>query len=243
MTELELKLQVPAEQRLAVERAMRQAAPRRTRLIAHYYDTADGCLARHGVSLRVRKEGRAWLQTLKAAGSSRIDRIEDNVALAVHRGDVPAVDTTRHVGAEAVRALHDAFQDCAGSPQLQLVYSTDVWRRSVDIETAAVLVEVAFDEGQVAAGDRALPICEIEYELKRGDAAAMVALAADAARQHGMWLSTLSKAMRGERLLRPDDEVPAVKAHPPKLDADMPGAVALRAVVGSCLDQNPRQRE
>jgi hypothetical protein len=37
-------------------------------LSAHYFDTANTLLARHGFSLRLRKEDERWVQTLKGPG-------------------------------------------------------------------------------------------------------------------------------------------------------------------------------
>ena len=46
----------------------RGQVPATLRLQAHYFDTADRRLARRGLALRVRSEGRRWVQTLKGAG-------------------------------------------------------------------------------------------------------------------------------------------------------------------------------
>ena len=74
--ETELKLTARTGDLPAVRRALEAmtaplgAAPRasRARLVSTYYDTPDRALARRGSSLRVRRHGRHFVQTLKAAG-------------------------------------------------------------------------------------------------------------------------------------------------------------------------------
>ena len=64
MFETELKFQVPPARREALQRAIATATARTTRLQAVYADTADHRLAANGLALRLRKEGRVWVQTL-----------------------------------------------------------------------------------------------------------------------------------------------------------------------------------
>ena len=54
MTEIELKLQVPAGALPGVERALNAAPVDTVRMRAVYYDTPDGGLAAAGVALRLR---------------------------------------------------------------------------------------------------------------------------------------------------------------------------------------------
>jgi hypothetical protein len=59
MTEFELKLEIPPERLPAVLVAMREDKTRRKRLQARYFDTKEEALAREGIVLRLRREGRA----------------------------------------------------------------------------------------------------------------------------------------------------------------------------------------
>jgi inorganic triphosphatase YgiF len=66
-------------------------------------------------------------------------------------------------------------------------------------------VEAAIDQGEVVADvngeSRRAPICEIELELKHGDAGALNALSAELAQAvHGLRPDDVSKAQRGYRL-------------------------------------------
>ena len=68
-------------------------------------------------------------------------------------------------------------------------------------------------------------------------AAALLAFGKDGVREQGLWLSTLSKAARGDRLACGETAGPPVKAKPPVLDRGMSGAEIFRAVLKACLDQ------
>jgi triphosphatase len=236
-TEFELKFQVDPRRRAAVEAALHGQAAARMRMQAHYYDTAERLLSRHGIALRLRNEGRAWVQTLKAPGEDAVQRLEDNVPVPGRWGEAgPDLDPRRHDGTPAGAALNDVLRD-AGEVRLERVVSSDVWRRSAEIHAGDGSFEIAFDEGQVVAGNAAEPICEVEYELKQGSAAAMIAVARQGVLEHGLWWSTLSKAQRGERLADPTQPIIAQHAATPLLDRDMSGGALLRAVVRSCIDQ------
>ncbi|HZE91281.1 MAG TPA: CYTH domain-containing protein, partial [Rhizobacter sp.] len=76
MTELELKFQVPEATLPALQMELQRCRARSMRVVAHYHDTADSLLARHGLSLRLRKEGRQWFQTLKSEGDNAVSRLE-----------------------------------------------------------------------------------------------------------------------------------------------------------------------
>ena len=80
MLEQELKLHVPATARPGVERELARGALARTRLRALYFDTSTRALARAKISLRLRLEGRRWVQTLKMPGQDSLSRIELNRA-------------------------------------------------------------------------------------------------------------------------------------------------------------------
>jgi len=55
--------------------------------------------------------------------------------------------------------------------------------------------------------------------------------------RYGIWLDTVSKSQRGERLAKGIAFGEAVKAQPPSVDKRMDGPQVFRAVVGACLAQ------
>ena len=83
--ELEVKLAVPTAARGAVRRAFGVGTPRAARALglrALYFDTAARSLASAGMALRVRRQGRRWVQTLKVAQAGELARAEyDALAL------------------------------------------------------------------------------------------------------------------------------------------------------------------
>jgi len=75
VTEFELKFQVDPKHRAAVEEAVARGQSRKERLEARYYDTADGALAARRIVLRIRKEGRRWVQTaMRCSGMNTTSR-------------------------------------------------------------------------------------------------------------------------------------------------------------------------
>ena len=243
-TEVELKVHIPPERSAGVRAAMTPnvtataSGPSRMRLQAHYFDTPEGTLATARMSLRLRKEGRRWVQTLKAPGDSPVRRLEHEVELtAPGAPGVPALDTARHRGSDAGRALDRVHKHGDGQLALVARYGTDVWRRRLWVDTAGGQVEIAFDEGRIIAGTHDMPVCEIEFELKSGPLAALFEVARTWRAAHGLWLGKVSKAERGECLAKGSPDLPPVKAGMPCVDANMGGETLLRAIVANCLEQ------
>src|SRR5512138_3516987 len=71
--EVELKLALPASAQRAFlsHPLLKQTVSRKTeRLVNLYYDTPEQQLRQRGIALRLRRQGRQWLQTVKCAGRS-----------------------------------------------------------------------------------------------------------------------------------------------------------------------------
>ena len=223
MTETELRLHVPPAALDGVKRALTTAAggrlPTAVPLRAIYFDTAARDLARAGMALRLRQEGRRWVQTLKIGSAHALTRGEHNVPVSVPAGLEPALDAARHLGhpaGDALAALLATLDASALAPQ----YRTDIRRRTLARRTRYGTVELALDEGLLlapAAEGRdaaAVAVCELEIELKSGQPRAVLDSAARWITQHGLWLDSRSKAERGDRLARGIERVPAFKAPP-----------------------------
>jgi len=162
MSEQELKLHVPRRASSGVLSEMKKLGAASTRLRALYYDTPDRALVRAKVALRVRKEGRRWVQTLKMPGGHALARIEIN-----HPRPAPELDLSLYEGtpaAELLSRVGDALIVC---------YETDVQRLHKQVRTRMGTVEIAFDRGSLRADKLTLPISEIEFELVRGSVEAI----------------------------------------------------------------------
>lgn len=182
----------------------------RLRLHTLYFDTPEGILARAGLALRVRRVGRQWLQTVKGGGGSvggLHRRLEVEAAVGGPRPELAKVPAA---------LLGGPLGDPAVQSRLAVVFETRFDRLARTVHTTAgVSVEAAFDRGEVVAGERRLPICEVELELKAGATADLLALARAVVREGG-WLDDTSKAARGYRLAWPASATPpaAVTALP-----------------------------
>ena len=237
MNEIELKFGLAARELQSVGKAVGRGKTRSQRLRAAYFDTADGRLCAHGLSLRLRKEAALWVQTAKASTAQSIARLEHNAPVpAPPRGRAPQVDLSRHDGFPVAGALRDALAH--GDPQpLELRFQTDVERRSRTLRSGGARIELALDTGAVVANRLSDPIRELEMELKSGAVAALVDLASRWVGQHGLWLSTLSKAARGA-LLRDGRRLPGpTKAAAPKLPSPASGRAFMIATIESCMAQ------
>ena len=235
MGETEIKLEVNAAARAGVASAFAGANAVRTRLRAAYWDTPDRRLAERGIALRVRLEGRRWVQTAKAAGDSLLHRLEHNVPIPGRwPADGPVADPARHAGTKVGDLLSAALD---GAAAIERRYTTDVMRRSLQVESEGAAVEVVFDEGEVRAGDRRSPVCEVEIESRSGEPALMFEIARAGIAAHGLRIGMLSKAARGERLLDVDVHPVPVKATAAKLAGAMGLDAALRHTVAACLAQ------
>ena len=232
--ETELKFQVPLPSLAAVKRSLATQTARTLALQARYFDTPDQRLATHGVALRMRREGTQWVQTVKALGPSAVLRLEHEVRLDPSE-DEPPLDPARHAGTAAGAALAAALGD--GAAPLQLVFETRVLRTLRVVRHAGALVEVALDIGEVIAGERRHPLCELEFELKRGSFDGLVGLAGRWAQRHGLWLDVRSKAERGLRLARAAEAGLPAQSDQCALTPEMTGDGALRAMVRACLAQ------
>ncbi len=247
MQEIELKLQVPAAQRAAVSAAVAGPAPARPlRLQAAYFDTTGRALAQARFALRLRREGRTWVQTLKGAADDGLTRPEHNVP----RGGgapMPAIEPALHAGTAAgdrLLALLAAAGGGAGAAPLQALYRTDIRRRRRALIVRApgrpqARVELAFDTGRIEAGAAGIDVCELEIELLAGSPLAVIETARRWLPRHGLWIDLRSKAERGDLLARGETLAPPAAAGGGgdaalRLTRSMSAAQAWQAVLRHC---------
>lgn len=233
--EIELKLALPASDRVLLEKtlmrtpalARRQAG--RQSLHNIYYDTPDQILHREKVALRLRRVGSdvntSWLQTLKTGGrgdSALSQRGEWESAVPGTGIDLPALQATPWPGIDPDGAIFSALAPC-------FVTSFDRTRWTVRKRDGS-MVEVSLDIGQIRVGDRQTPICELELELLAGPPAALFALARQLATTIALLPENRSKAERGYSLAQDSMGLP-LHARPPGMEAGLPLTVAAQCVL------------
>lgn len=242
--EIEFKFCIPPERLAAARAAVRRGRWAMVRMEARYFDTPDGALASQGIAFRLRREGDQWVQTVKALGEGPLDRQEHNVARGpATAGAAPEPLPQLHAGTVAGARLQEALH--AASGPLAEIYGTEMDRVTRNTIRQGAVVELALDTGRVVARrgtpqQAETPICELELELKAGPVAGLAALATQWAKRHGLFLSTVSKAERGERLLAaPDSRSPRkVREDLSATYEQLPTGPALqRSVVAHCLQQ------
>ena len=240
MTEFELKFEIPPVNLKGVTAALTEGKSIRRRFQASYFDTANSALAADGIEVRLRKEGRRWVQTAKRSTADLLARLEHNIDLPVHNArEMPALDLSRHRGGPIGKFIDKALglKRNQSYPKLELLYSTDVQRTTKSMTSGVSVVEVTLDQGRIFCAAKSRAICELEVELKRGVPLDAVKLARQMCAEHGLWISTISKLIKGQRLCR----LPPFKTAPSAASLSLPrhasGQDMITAVVKHCLQQ------
>jgi inorganic triphosphatase YgiF len=230
--EVELKLEVPPASLPRVERARivraGQSAPAEERTVTSvYFDTQKFKLRKHGLLLRVRHIGQRRLQTVKQSSpGSSIARGEWEQEID---GDVPDLEAARGTALDPL--LTKKLRRT-----LKPVFATEVRRKTIRLRHRESEIEVSIDRGLLSANGRAVPIAEVELELKSGKAADLFALARGLAKDVPVRPSLISKGERGYRLSEGKIGAP-VKARSVALARGMPVVDAFRAIGHACLRQ------
>lgn len=228
--EIELKFGLEAGEALRLGRSPVLRGVRSSRRLLHsvYFDTPDFSLMRQGVALRLRKVGRRWLQTVKAESrqvGALSTRPEWEMPVRGGRLDIASLP-------EAARAFFPPDIVAA----LQPCFSTRFERTTWEIAQDGDCLELALDRGEVRAGRKALPILEVELELRAGRTEFLFDIAEQMLASVVLRLEPRSKAERGYQLAGAIAPKP-LKAVPPATDAaDSPGR-AWRAMAAAAMAQ------
>ena len=199
------------------------------RFSAIYFDTPSRELARHGLGLRLRREGRQWRATLKAAGESTAGLHQRPEWEYPAPG--PVLDLARFAGTPLAvlpdaNTLHERL-----APILATEFRRTRWQLSTQPGSR---VEVALDEGRILARGRALPVEEIEIEVLEGPVSAAFDLAETLASVLAMRPEPASKLARGLMLASATRARPVHAVHESIKDA--PDArEAARRIATACL--------
>lgn len=245
--EIELKLAIDpaAVASLRAHPALRAVVggrARTARVVSTYFDTPDQRLRREGVALRLRRDGRRWLMTVK--GAPMPDAASGVVSRPEFEWPVPgpAIDTMRLATTPWRATFTKALRKGGFAP----AFSTDFTRTSLPLAfpdgTTATL---AIDLGRLDAPARErraatwAGIAEIEIELREGDPARLLDLASSLAADLPLATEPRSKAERGYALGDGTADAPSrareiVHAH------GSTASTAVAAVVAECVRQVDR---
>jgi inorganic triphosphatase YgiF len=219
--------------------AVKSGRAHSARVVSTYYDTSDFRLAREGIALRLRRDGRRWLQTVKGpplagSGAGLHGRDEHECRLPG-----PRLDPARLATTPWRKLLAKAQQRGDLVPQ----FTTDFLRQTIPLAFPdGTRSTLALDVGAIRArrlpGRRA-PIAEIEIELVAGSAARLYELALALSDDWPLTVATANKAERGYALVRgePDGWRLPVRAGAAEIGAKATAEAALRAIAQECLHQ------
>ena len=188
--EYELKFRA-TEQQLEQLRAAFAGPEQTIAMQTTYYDTPTGQLSARRYTLRCRKENDRHVCTLKAPVSGRgrgeweteCDRIQEAIPMLCKLGCPRELPVLVQEGLEAICGA--AF--------------TRITKPVLHPDFTA---ELALDSGILTGGQLQLPLCEVELELKSGNADAMTRYAAQMAALYGLIPEETSKFRRALALYK-----------------------------------------
>src|SRR3977135_811140 len=202
----------------------------RLKLVSTYYDMPALALHRKLLSLRVRKQGSEFVQTVKAENPTQADILERKEWEDQIPSKRPVLDAPK---------TGKRLPDTVRGEELHPVFTTTVTRTVIQIRPApSARIEAAIDEGEIrtSRGDAIAPISEIELELKNGDPRVIFDVALQLLEVAPIRIETRSKAERGYRLLGTDGLMPqAFPVGPVALDPAMSVEAALERIGRRCL--------
>ncbi len=154
-----------------------------------YYDTPDQALSQRHITLRRRMENGVSVCTVKTPAGS------------IARGEWELECGSIHTAIPELQKLGcpENLQELTKSG-LEAVCGARFTRRATKIRLAQGDVELALDEGVLLAGEKTLPLREVEVELKSGSEDAAVVFAKALAAQYGLAVERESKFRRAQKL-------------------------------------------
>jgi len=198
--ELELKVQLSKSDIARLARRLSTARltsgePSKENLKSIYFDTPKLSLRKMGVSLRLRRDGKRWVQTLKAD-----KRITGGVSNPIEI-EVPVRTGAPDIAQLAHTELGRAVKKAIGQVPLRPLFETDTRRVRHNIRANGSEMELALDEGELKAKSKSRKLCEAELELKSGHVSGLLETAEKIFAGSELELSTRSKSDQGYELL------------------------------------------
>ena len=186
--EFELKYRAnPGQQKLLLESFGAEAQT--IAMETTYYDTPDRLLSARHITLRRRMENGTAVCTVKtpagSAGRGEWDCRCDDIKAALP--ELCKLGAPEYILLLAAQGL---LPTCGAR----------FTRRAAEIVTADFTAELAIDSGLLLGGGKEAPLCEVELELKSGDAKVMTVFMENLAAQYGLVPESHSKFRRAKAL-------------------------------------------
>jgi triphosphatase len=205
--------------------------PATRRLSTTYYDTPDFDFAKAGLSLRVRKTGRQFVQTVKDASTGALASERDE-----HESKLSSAEPDLQYVPDSETRLQ--LQTIANGSPVEAIVETEIRRTTRALKThTGEHIELALDTGEIrtlANGRAVIPVNEVELELKQGSPIALYQAARKLCHAARLTISTESKVERGLRALEGRD-IGAQKAGRMELAPECAAEEAFRATLNHCL--------
>jgi inorganic triphosphatase YgiF len=228
--EVELKLELDPQDaaRLGVTSLLGGHQGRPGALSTVYFDTRKFDLRKAGLSLRIRTADGRCIQTIKAqkkAAAGLFDRTE---------WEQEVDGTELDLAAAAGTALEPVLDKDHIRDRLRPIFAVRVDRTTYPLTGEAWTAELTLDQGEIEAQGRTADLCEIELELKRGQAPDLFAIARTLLQELPIRLGVRTKADRGYALVE-NKPAKAAKAKGSDVVPGMTVAAGFQAIGRACL--------
>lgn len=227
--EIELKFALTAQiaQDLAADFPWPTGPERVDGLQATYFDTPDQILRQNGLSLRIRKEGEALIQTIKSSANAGTAFAERGEWSCKMRGQKPVLSGM------AAKVLARIPESLRPDDSIGKAFTVDVIRHRREVVFEKSRIEIALDFGSILAGRRREAFHELELELLEGERDDLFSFALNLCSRVPLRLHMQTKSERGFALLSGASE--PVKADKIVLDPAKPVQEAFQRIARGCL--------
>ncbi len=155
-----------------------------------YYDTRDGALSQRRWTLRHRQEGEKQVCTLKTPGCDGITRGEWECDCEQITDAIAPLANTSGLTQLMHLTQNGLIATCGAAFE----------RIAVPVKIGESTAELALDQGFLINGDKRIPLCECEVELKSGKKEDILSFAADLAEKYHLKQENRSKFARAKAL-------------------------------------------
>jgi len=236
--EIELKLTIPPDHvkeiaQLPYLNLLSIAPSKKQKLYSIYYDTPDLLLKNQRCSLRIRRIGKQWIQTIKSGGNISAGLHQHNEFEVTLNKAQPDFNHLQHTGVITLAQQRVAIKS------LKPIFITQFTRDTHTLQTEdGSIIEFCLDRGKITADHLSDSINEIELELKAGNPAQLFHFALEIAQRvdFPIRLENVNKAERGYKLFT-GTRTPPTKATPIEITAKTPFVDALDKILSNCLSQ------